>query len=237
MEANGPKSRQVIIAALAVVIGLVASGCSSLVVKRTPVEIAPTRTNIVQLVTTNIVQREAWTTNTVQVAPQRTNEIGVVLPPIYQLQPVKDLITTQILQTNLQAVVLPSVWFTNLSLADGAGTAIKTIGELAPVPYGGLAGEAVAGLAGLVFGAVNWFGRRKALKAAGVAQSSADQFRDATQATVMGFEQLRKVALKVPGYTSEIDKNVMQVVQGIQVAAGVKDVVHAIVEEHTESTK
>lgn len=237
METNGSKSRQVIGAALMLVIGLMLTGCSSLVVKRTPVEIAPTRTNIVQLVTTNIAQREVWATNTVQVAPQRTNELGVVLPPVFQLQPVKDLITTQILQTNLQAVVLPSVWFTNLSLADGAGAAIKTIGELAPVPYGGLAGEAVAGLAGLVFGAVNWFGRRKALKAAGVAQSNAEQFRDATQATVMGFEQLRKVALKVPGYTADIDKNVMQVVQGIQVAAGVKEVVHAIVEEHTESTK
>jgi len=213
------------------------TGCSSLVVKRTPVELAPARTNVVQIVTTNIVQREVWTTNTVQIAPQRTNDAGVVLPPLFSVQPVRDLVATQVLQTNLQPIVSPAVWFTNLSLADGAQTAIRAAGDIAPVPWVGLASQAVTGLAGVAFGVVNWLGRRKALKAAGVAQSSADQFRDATQATVMGFEQLRKVALNVPGYTPEMDRNVMNVVQGIQVAAGVKELVHSMVEEHTETTK
>lgn len=212
------------------------AGCSSFAIKRTPVQLVPARTNVLQIVTTNIVQREVWSTNTVQVAPQRTNDAGVVLPPLFSLQPVRDLVNTQILQTNLQPVVTAPVWFTNLALGDGVTTAIQTAGDLAPVPWGGLAAQAVTALAGVGFGVVNWFGRRRALKQAGEAQTTADTFKDATKATVLGLEELRKVALKVPGYTDEMDKNIMRVITGIQVAAGVQPVVAAIVDEHTGYT-
>lgn len=212
------------------------SGCSSLFVSRTPVEIVPSRTNTVQVVTTNIVQREIWTTNTVQVAPQRTNDVGVILPAVFQLTPVRDLVSTAILQTNQQTVILPPVWFTNLSLGSGVSTAIQTAGELAPVPYGGLIGQALTALAGIGFTAYNWFGKRKALKASGAAQSTAKTFQDATVAVVKGLEEVRKVALQAPGYTPTIDKNVMNVVQGIQTVMGVKKLVADLVEEHTGST-
>lgn len=219
------------------ILALVAlTGCSSLIVKRTPVELLPSRTNIVQVVTTNIVTREVWTTNSVQVAPQRTNDLGQILAPVFQLLPVRELISTVALQTNLTPIISPSVWMTNLSLAPTATTAIETAGNLAPVPWGGLLGQGLTALAGLGFTAYNWLGKRRALKAAGEAQSSAETFESATVATVKGLEELRKVALKVPGYTPDIDRNVMHVVQGIQVAAGVKRVVADIVEEHTSDT-
>lgn len=213
------------------------TGCSSLIVKRTPVELLPARTNIVQVVTTNVVTREVWTTNSVQVAPQRTNDLGQILAPVFQLMPVRELISTLSLQTNLTPIISPPVWMTNLSLAPTATSAIETAGNLAPVPWGGLLGQGLTALAGVGFAAYNWFGKRKALKAAGEAQSTAQTFEDATVATVKGLEELRKVALKVPGYTEQIDRSVMQVVQGIQVAAGVKKVVADIVDDHTGTTR
>ncbi len=91
------------------------TGCGSMLVKRTPELIRDAQTNIVQTVETNIVQREIWTANIVQVAPQRTNDIGQVLPPVFQLQPVQQLQSAQILLTNFIPIVTPSLWFTNLS--------------------------------------------------------------------------------------------------------------------------
>jgi hypothetical protein len=221
---------------LCAVLLLLCAGCSSFGITRTPVELVPARTNVIQVVTTNVIQREVWSTNTVQVAPQRTNDAGITLPPLFSLQPVRDLVATQILQTNLQPVITPPVWFTNLALSDGVTTAIQTAGDLAPVPWGGILGQGVTAIAGVAFGVMNWFGRRKALKQAGEAQTTADTFKDATKATVLGFEELRKIALRVPGYTEEMDKNIMRVVTGIQVAAGVQPVVAAIVDEHTGYT-
>lgn len=215
---------------------MLCAGCSSFGIKRTPVQLIPARTNVIQVITTNVIQREVWSTNTVQVAPQRTNDAGVVLPPLFSLQPVRDLVNTQILQTNFQPVITAPVWFTNLALSDGVTTAIQAAGDLAPVPWGGLLAQGATALAGVAFGVVNWFGRRKALKQAGESQTTADTFKDATKATVLGFEELRKVALKVPGYTEEMDKNIMRVVTGIQVAAGVQPVVAQIVDDHTGYT-
>ena len=211
------------------------TGCSML--KRTAVEIVPARTNIVQVVTTNIVQREVWTTNTVQVATQRTNELGVVLPPVWHLQPVRDLVSTQVLQTNLQTIVLPPVYYTNLALSDSMTGAIHTAGDLAPVPWGGLAGQALTGLAGIVFGVVNLLGRRKAIKAAGEAQQNANDFKRAAEVVVQNVEAVRQAALKTPGYTPALDRNVMRGIQAVQKAADVVHIIAPIVEEHTGSTK
>lgn len=211
-------------------------GCSSLLVKREPVELIPARTNIVQVVTTNVVTREVWSTNQVQVAPQRTNELGQVLAPVFQLFPVRELVSTATLQTNLTPIISPAVWYTNLSLGDGASTAIKTAGDLAPVPWGGLAGEALVGLAGLVFGAVNMFAKRKAMKAAGEVQKTSDLYREAAQVLVQNVEAVRQKALEVKDYTPAIDAKVVASMAALQRSTKVVDVIAPIVDQFTGNT-
>jgi hypothetical protein len=213
------------------------TGCSTFWVKREPVEIVPSRTNTVQVVTTNIITREVWTTNSVQIAPQRTNELGVVLPPVFSLQPVRDLVSTQTLQTNLQQIILPPVYYTNLSLGSGAATAITTAGDLAPVPWAGLAGQIATGAAGIAFGIVNLFAKRKALKEAGEAQRNAEDFKTATEVLVHNVETVRQEALKLPGYSPQVDKRVMAVITGVQKAADVAHIIAPIVEAKTGSTR
>ena len=213
------------------------TGCSSFWVHRDPVEVAPARTNTVQVITTNVVTQEIWKTNTVLVAPQRTNELGVVLPPVFQLLPVKELLTTQSLQTNLQQVILPAIYYTNLSLGEGLSTTIKTAGNLAPVPWGGFGGELVTGAAGVIFGLVNLFHKRKALKEAGQAQRNAEDFKTAAEVLVSNVEHIRKEALKLPGYSPRVDKQVMATIVGVQKAAGVVGLIAPIVDATTGSTK
>ena len=58
--------------------------------------------------------------------------------------------------------------------------------------------------------------------------------QDVAQTLVQNFEQLRQVALTVPGYTRQIDDKVMTAIQVAQQIAGVKDQINALVDEHTE---
>jgi len=212
-----------------------ATGCRSLLVERTPIEVVPARTNFVQILTTNVVTQEVWKTNSVVVTPQRT-ENGVVLPAVMSLQPVRELQSVAQVQTNLQTIVLPAIYYTNLALGSAAKTAITTAGDLAPIPWGGALGEGLVALSGLVFGAVNMFAKRKALKAAGEAQSTADLYKDASVVLVKNVEQVRQAALKVPGYTPAIDRNVVRGMQAIQTAAKVGGVIADMVNEHTGET-
>lgn len=212
------------------------TGCSTLI-KREPVEIVPARTNVVQVVTTNTVTQEVWRTNTVQVAAQRTNELGIVLPPVFSLQPVRELVSTQMLQTNLQNIILPAVYYTNLSLGSGVATTIQTAGDLAPVPWGGLVAQALTGLAGIIFGGVNLVHKRKAIKEAGEAQQNAADFKTAAEVLVQNVETVRQEALKLPGYSPQTDKRVMAVITGMQKAADVAHIIAPIVESKTGSTK
>lgn len=222
---------------LFVALALLTSGCSTFWVNREPVEVSPARTNTVNVVTTNVVTQEIWKTNTVQVAPQRTNELGVVLPPVFQLLPVKELLTSTVLQTNVQQIILPAVYYTNLSLGNGLATTIRTAGDLAPVPWGGFAGELITGAAGMAFGLVNLFSKRKALKEAGKAQRNAEDFKTAAEVLVTNVEHIRKEALKLPGYSPRLDKQVMATITGVQKAAGVIELIAPIVEAKTGSTK
>ena len=201
------------------------TGCNTLFTRKTPELLVPSSTNIVQVVVTNTVQREVWTTNRVELPG------GVV-----SLQPVRDLVIEQTLHTNMLVQIQPAVWFTNITVSPALTGAIQTAGDLAPVPWGGLAGQGLAALLGIAAAGYNWFGKRKALKEAGVAQTTANNWASATKATVMGLEHVRSVALKIPGYTPEIDRQVMQVVQGIQVAAGIKPQIENLVANYTSKT-
>ena len=201
------------------------TGCGTLLTNRTPELLRPASTNIVQLVVTNTVEREVWKTNRVELPGG-----GMAL------QPVQSFIAERVLQTNNIVMIQPSVWYTNVSVSPTVTGAIQTAGDLAPVPWGGLAGQGIAAIIGIVAAGYNWFGKRKALKDAGVAQSTADTMQSAVKAGVLGFEHLRKVALHTPGYTPVIDDQVMRVVQGIQVAAGVKPIIAGMVEENTGET-
>ena len=216
-------------------LGLSTSGCRSLLVERTPVEVAPARTNYVQILTTNVVTQEIWKTNTIVQVPQRV-ENGITLPPVVTLQPVRELQSVTQVQTNLQTIVLPAVYYTNLALGSAAKTAITTAGDLAPIPWGGALGEGLVALSGLVFGAVNLFAKRKALKAAGEAQSNAELYKDASVVLVKNVEQVRQAALKVPGYTPALDRNVVRGMQALQTAAKVGGVIADMVNEHTGET-
>ena len=80
------------------------------------------------------------------------------------------------------------------------------------------------------------FAKRKALKAAGEAQSTAELYKDASVVLVKNVEQVRQAALKVPGYTPAIDRNVVRGMQAIQTAAKVGGVIADMVNEHTGET-
>ena len=227
--------KPILLISLLASIAVTTVGCRSFLVDRTPVELVPARTNLIQVLTTNVVVREVWTTNQV-VIPQSTNSSGVVLPSVIQLMPVRDLVSTALVQTNLQSIVLPAVYYTNVVLGSGVAGAITMAGDMAPVPWGGLAGEALVGLAGLVFGVVNLFAKRKALKAAGEAQTNAELYKDASVVLVKNVEQVRQAAIKTAGYTPAMDRNVMRGIQAIQGAAKVSEVIAGIVNEHTGET-
>lgn len=211
------------------------TGCRLLLVERTPVEISPARTNFVQVLTTNTVVHEIWHTNTVVVTPQRF-ENGVVLPSVVSMQPVLKLQSVAQIQTNLQTIVFPAIYYTNLALGSMATWAMTTAGDLAPVPWGGVLGEGIVALLSLVFGLVNMVAKRKALKAAGEAQTKADLYQDTSVVLVKNVEQVRQAALKAPGYTPAMDRNVILGIQAIQSAAKVGGVIADLVNKHTKNT-
>ena len=202
------------------------TGCSSLFVNRTPELIRQASTNIVQVVVTNTVQRDVWTTNRVELPN------GAI-----QIQPVREIFTERVTYTNMLVSVTPAVWFTNISLSPVAAGTIQAAGDLAPVPYGGLIEQGLTALAGVVLAGYNWFGKRKAEKEAGIQTDAAETAKSAVVAVVKGVQEIRKVALNVPGYTEKMDSNVMNVVKGIQVAAGadVKNLVATVVDQNTQS--
>jgi hypothetical protein len=75
----------------------------------------------------------------------------------------------------------------------------------------------------------NWQSHEHTKRALGVAQ-------DVAQTLVQNFEQLRQVALTVPGYTRQLDDKVMTAIQVAQQIAGVKDQINSLVDEHTGTT-
>jgi hypothetical protein len=216
------------------VLGLTA-GCSvfskadNLVVKRTPVTLREARTNTIERVVTNYVTATHYITNLVTIVPASTNAAGEVLVPAIVQPQVVPLVTRQaVVTTNLEVLYMPPVVTTNYSLAPGLVGAVQTAGELAPVPWGGALGSGVIAVAGIVFG---WFNRRRALKALGEKET----WQTAAKTVVENFEELRKTALRIPQY-AKIDGQIMNIVKGAQLAAGVKPEITGLVDAITDHT-
>lgn len=119
-----------------------------------------------------------------------------------------------------------------LSKAQGLNAALNPT-PTSPIINGVLGG--LAALAGLV---ATWQTKRLQREQTDHA-STKDALATATDVgttLVDNFEQLRKVALTIPGYTPEIDHKVMDTVKTVQAIAGVKSEIHDIVEQHTDDT-
>jgi hypothetical protein len=191
---------------------LLFAGCQS-----TPVQLRPAQTNVVEVVRTNVVQ--IVQTNTVVET--------VNARPVTNTVVVTNLVTA--LATNVVTLVSPPVYYTNVSLSPLVAEVTTTAGGLAPVPWGGAAASVGLGLLGSVFGLVNERRRRKALGEAMTWQETAGVLVD-------NVESVRKAALQLPGYTPAVDLQVVRSLEAAQRAAGVKDLIHGLVEERTDDT-
>lgn len=185
-------------------------------------QLAPATTNFVTLIVTNIVS-----------LPAQTNAInGEITPASTQVQ----------LTTNITPVVHPATYFTNIALApivQNGINAADTAASAAGVPWSHAVAEVVLALIGAVLSWTNFRNRQRLLSEIGNhtnTQSSLGVAQDVAQTLVQNFEQLRQVALTVPGYTRQIDDKVMTAIQAAQQIAGVKDQINALVDEHTGTT-
>lgn len=203
---------------------------SDFLIKKTPTVVRPAQTNIIEVVRTNFVGVTTYLTNYVTVQVATTNATtGAVTPAVIQPQITANNSVVPFLQTNLQAVVLPAVVVTNLSLAPTVTGAVQIAGDLAPVPWAGGVGSILLGVAGSIFGFIN---HRRANAALGQKETW-----QATARTLVGnVETLRTAALKIPGYTPAVDAQVMRVIEGAQYAAGVKEEIAGVVAQHTDQT-
>ena len=185
-------------------------------------QLAPASTNLVTLVTTNSVA-----------VPAQTNvTTGEVTPPTTQVQ----------LTTNIVPMVHPAVYFTNLTVAplvQSSISAADTAASAAGIPWSHtIAGIGLAAISTLLSW-TNFRNRRRLLAEVSAhtdTQSSLSVAQDVAQTLVQNFEQLRQVALTVPGYTRQIDDKVMTAIQVAQQIAGVKDQINTLVDEHTNAT-
>jgi hypothetical protein len=185
-------------------------------------QLAPATTNLVTLVVTNILT-----------LPAQTNAAtGEITPASAQIQ----------LTTNLTPVIHPASYFTNIALApivqNGIGAA-DTAASAAGVPWSHTVSEIVLALVGAVLSWTNFRNRQQLLSEVGNhtnTQNALSVAQDVAQTLVQNFEQLRQVALTVPGYTRQIDDKVMTAIQAAQQIAGVKNEINALVDEHTGTT-
>jgi len=218
------------------VLAMIAPGCSALgsakdlFVKRTPTVVREAQTNYVQVLRTNYVGVTAYITNYVTLQAAATNAAtGAITPAIVQPQLIPQDTVVPITVTNLQMQILPAIIVTNLSVSPALSGAVQVAGDLAPVPWGGAVGSLLLGVVGSVFGFIN---HRRANAALG----EKDTWQDATRTLVGNFETYRSSMLKLPGYTPALDAQIMRIVEAAQYAAGVKDTVAAVVNEHKTQT-
>jgi hypothetical protein len=185
-------------------------------------QLAPASTNLVTLIATNAIT-----------LPAQTNAAtGEVTPPSVQVQ----------LTTNVTTVVRPAAYFTNLALTpivQSSIAAADTAASAAGIPWSHTIAEGVLAALGALLSWTNFRNRQKL--AAEVSDHSDTQgalstAQDVAQTLVQNFEQLRQVALTVPGYTRQIDDKVMTAIQVAQQIAGVKDQINSLVDEHTGTT-
>lgn len=185
-------------------------------------QLAPASTNIITVVMTNIVT----------LPPQTNAATGEVTPASMQVQ----------LTTNITPVVQPATYFTNIALApivQNGINAADTAASAAGIPWSHTVAEVVLAFIGAVLSWTNFRNRQQLLSEIGShtnTQKSLSVAQDVAQTLVQNFEQLRQVALTVPGYTRQIDDKVMTAIQAAQQIAGVKDQINALVDEHTGTT-
>ena len=185
-------------------------------------QLAPASTNLVMFITTNAVS-----------VPAQTNaETGAVTPASVQYQ----------FTTNVMPMVQPAVYFTNLALAPivpNGIAAADTAASAAGVPWSHTVAEIILAGLGALLSWTNFRNRQKLVSEISDhsnTQSALSVTQDVAQTLVQNFEQLRQVALTVPGYTRQIDDKVMTAIQVAQQIAGVKDQINALVDEHTGTT-
>ncbi len=185
-------------------------------------QLAPATTNLVTIVTTNIL-----------VIPAQTNAAtGEVTPPVTNVQ----------FSTNVTPVVQPAVYFTNLDLAPIVQSGINaadTAASAAGIPWSHTVAEIVLALIGALLSWTNFRNRQKLLSEINNhtgTQTALSQAQAVAQTLVQNFEQLRQVALTIPGYTRQIDDKVMTAIQVAQQIAGVKDDINTLVDSNTNPT-
>lgn len=181
----------------------------------------PAQTNVVQTLTTN-------TTESVAI----TNTDGTTIPP-HQVFTIT---------TNFASVVLPPVYFTNLDLSDTVKSGVTTADNAASaagIPWAHTVATGVLGIVGALLGYFNLRNKRKLQDEIDNHAETSDALamtEDVAKTLVQNFEQLRQVALTVPGYSRDIDDKVMSAIQTVQEIAGVKSVINDLVDEHTGTT-
>lgn len=185
-------------------------------------QLAPPSTNFVTIVTTNIIN-----------IPAQTNvATGIVTPPTTNYQ----------FATNAMPIVQPAVYFTNLDLGpivQNAITAADTAASAAGIPWSHTIAEIVLALIGALLSWTNFRNRQKLLTEIGNhagTQNALSEAQEMAKTLVQNFEQLRQVALTIPGYTRQIDDKVMTAIQMAQQLAGVKEQINTLVDNNTNTT-
>ncbi len=141
-----------------------------------------------------------------------------------------------VLQTNVLRIITPEVAYTNVSLNPAVNGAVQVAGAVAPVPWAGAAAGIFGTVASGILALVNNNRRKAALAQAGQAQNEASSWQETAGVLVENIEQVRKMALQIPGYTKETDAKVIRALELAQAVAGVKPLVAQLVEARTDFT-
>jgi len=169
-----------------------------------------------------------------QIAPPSTNFVTV-----YETNSV-----TGEVQPTIQVIVKPAVYYTNVDLSPVIPGAIQT-GQAAASTAGVPFAEPIGGALLLALsGWVTWLNQRNKRKLRAEIDGhteTAEALRiaeDVGVTLVKNFEQLRRTALTIPGYTRDLDDKVMTAIQTVQALAGeaVKSNINDLVDGHTEFT-
>lgn len=219
-----------------------APGCKAVeqfLVKRQTVELRPAQTNQVDVVSTNLAAVVEQKVETVVIKPAEQKPDGTFVPAVIDTRTVYATNFVPTLVTNRVEVVTPAVTYEERTLNPTAVQGAERVASMTGVPWLDTGVTALGGLGTIFFA---WLNRRNKEKAVRLADGITEKESALKQAQVVGevlvenFEELRKAALKVPGYV-EHDAKVMRTVQQIQAAMGVKGKIAQIVEEKTDYTK
>lgn len=197
-------------------IGLLTGCASSAFLTKTPVQVAPSTTNYVAKVVTNEIPITLYTTNMQGVTITTTN-----------FQAITQVITNQI--------VIPAVYYTNLSLSTNVESIVQQTGQTAGALWPPAA-WIVTGLLALSHVGLGFYNNKKLSVAKGETQSALQNAKVLGETLVQNVEQVRQAALTIPGYTPAIDEKVMDAVTLLQSATGTKAQIADIVENTTGDT-